>query len=103
MPDSKEEFLLDGTLITVADHAIANFTRKHQRQVNVQVICDAGRRVMFVGEALPGSRHDVRAARESIPQGPKYKTDGAYRSFPGAVLPPASGALVGGIIVVRVD
>ena len=49
VPDSKEEFLLDGTLITVADHAIANFTRKHQRQVNVQVICDAGRRVMFVG------------------------------------------------------
>ena len=91
IPDSKEEFLLDGTLITVADHGVANFTGKHQRQVNVQVVCDAGKRMVFVGDALLGSRHDVRAARESVPVGPKYKTDGAYKSFPSVVLPPKSG------------
>jgi DDE superfamily endonuclease len=58
--------ILDGTLIPidrVADQK-PYYSEKHKRHgVNVQVIADAAGRLIWVSPALPGSVHDLTAAR----------------------------------------
>ncbi|WP_435123349.1 transposase family protein [Micromonospora tulbaghiae] len=58
--------ILDGTLIPI--DRVANqkpyYSGKHKRHgVNVQVIADAAGRLVWVSAALPGSTHDLTAAR----------------------------------------
>ena len=58
--------ILDGTLIPidrVADQK-PYYSGKHQRHgVNVQVIADAAGRLIWASATLPGSTHDLTAAR----------------------------------------
>ena len=58
--------ILDGTLIPidrVADQK-PYYSGKHKRHgVNVQVIADAADRLIWASAALPGSTHDLTAAR----------------------------------------
>ena len=58
--------ILDGTLIPidrVADQK-PYYSGKHQRHgVNVQVVADAAGRLVWASPALPGSVHDLAAAR----------------------------------------
>jgi hypothetical protein len=58
--------ILDGTLIPidrVADQK-PYYSGKHQRHgVNIQVIADAAGRLVWASAALPGSTHDLTAAR----------------------------------------
>jgi hypothetical protein len=58
--------ILDGTLIPidrVADQK-PSYSGKHKRHgVNVQVIADAAGRLVWASPALPGSTHDLTAAR----------------------------------------
>jgi hypothetical protein len=60
--------ILDGTLIPIdrlgGSQNRRYFSGKHQRHdVNAQVIADPRGRLMWVSPALPGSIHDLRAAR----------------------------------------
>ena len=59
--------ILDGTLIPI--DRVANqkpyYSGKHKRHgVNAQVIADAVGRLRWISAALPGSTHDLTAARE---------------------------------------
>jgi hypothetical protein len=63
--------ILDGTLLRIdrvgmaGGHDRPYYSGKHKAHgVNVQVIADAVGRLVWVSPALPGSRHDVAAARE---------------------------------------
>lgn len=58
--------ILDGSLIPI--HRVADqrpyYSGKHKRHgVNVQVIADAAGRLVWASPALPGSAHDLTAAR----------------------------------------
>ena len=58
--------ILDGTLIPIDRIADQQpyYSGKHQRHgVNVQVIADAAGRLVWASAALPGSTHDLSAAR----------------------------------------
>lgn len=88
IPEGKEHLFLDGTLIPVEDHSLAKKSKNYRRSANAQVVCDHKRRVVFVGTAWPGNRNDIIVARETVPTGRTFKTDGAYRTFPGAITPP---------------
>jgi hypothetical protein len=62
---------LDGTLLRidrvgmVSGHDRAYYSAKHKcHGVNVQVIADPAGRLVWASPALPGSRHDIAAARE---------------------------------------
>ncbi len=63
--------ILDGTLMSIDRVGMASgydrafFSGKHKRHgVNVQVIADPARRLVWASPALPGARHDMGAARE---------------------------------------
>ena len=63
--------ILDGTLLPIDRVGMAAgydrrfFSGKHKRHgVNVQVIADPAGRLVWASPALPGSRHDMGAARE---------------------------------------
>ena len=87
--DSKEHLLLDGTLVPLADHSHAAYCRIRRRAVNIQVVTDVRKQVLFVSEAWGGNRHDITMAKEVLPNWDAvYKTDGGYRSVPNCILPP---------------
>ncbi|GAB3066495.1 hypothetical protein GCM10027186_18170 [Micromonospora schwarzwaldensis] len=89
--------ILDGTLIRidrVADRK-PNYSGKHQRHgVNVQVIADAAGRLVWASPALPGSVHDLTAARthgiiEALTSTDVMTfTDKGYQGARGSVRPP---------------
>ena len=59
--------ILDGTLIPIdrVHHQKPYYSVKHRRHgVNVQVIADAAGRLVWASPALPGSAHDLTAARK---------------------------------------
>ncbi|MFE9701387.1 IS5 family transposase [Streptomyces sp. NPDC006270] len=64
---AKAFVLLDGTLLPI-DRIAADrpfYSGKHKRHgMNVQVIADPFGRLLWASPALPGSVHDIRAARE---------------------------------------
>src|SRR3712207_3110820 len=63
--------VLDGTLLRIdrvgmtEGHDRAYYSGKHKAHgVNVQVLADPAGRLVWASPALPGSRHDIAAARE---------------------------------------
>jgi hypothetical protein len=90
--ESKEHLLLDGSLIPVADHNLAAYCRIRKRAVNVQVVCDRNKKILFISEVYPGNKHDITMAKEVIPNHLTYKTDGGYRSVENCVLPPKTSS-----------
>jgi hypothetical protein len=63
--------ILDGTLLPIdrvgmtSGYDRAFYSGKHKRHgMNVQVLADPAGRLVWASPALPGSRHDLRAARE---------------------------------------
>lgn len=88
LSDGPEHLLLDGTLNPVHDQSITKKSKNYRRSINTQVICTHRRKIIYVGKAFPGNRNDIIVARSTVPVGPTYKTDGGYRTIPGAILPP---------------
>lgn len=67
----KAYVVLDGSLLRIDRVAMASsrdrpyYSGKHKAHgVNVQVVADPAGRLIWVSPALPGSRHDIAAARE---------------------------------------
>lgn len=88
MPAGPEHVFLDGTLIPVHDQSRTAKAKNYRRSINAQIACTHQRRVCYVGTAWPGNRNDIVVARETVPQGPTYKTDGGYRSMVNTIIPP---------------
>ncbi|WP_432125115.1 transposase family protein [Streptomyces sp. C10-9-1] len=64
---AKAYLILDGTLLPIEPHrrGPAVLLRKHKKHgMNVQAIADPFGRLLWASPALPGTVHDVRAARE---------------------------------------
>lgn len=58
--------IVDGTLVPTRDHAVAEQSKNYRYSTNHQVVIDADtRRVVMVGQPLPGNRNDCRACEES--------------------------------------
>ena len=51
LQDTKEHLLLDGTLVPLADHSHAAYCRIHRRAVNIQIVTDVRKKILFVSEA----------------------------------------------------
>ncbi|MDQ1023151.1 hypothetical protein QF035_000733 [Streptomyces umbrinus] len=75
--------IVDGTLVPTRDHTIAEQSKNYRYSTNHQVVIDADtRRVVVVGEPLPGNRNDCKAWEESGARAAVGKTltmaDGGY-------------------------
>ncbi|KAL3684883.1 hypothetical protein R1sor_002905 [Riccia sorocarpa] len=61
--------LIDGTLVKLSqrprDDGETYFDRKSNYSLNVQVVCDENKRVIYVFAGMPGSCHDVTCPRRS--------------------------------------
>ena len=82
--DRRELWVVDGTLIPTRDHTRTALCKNYRRSVNVQVVCRRrDRRVVFVGEAWPGNRHDSVVFRATVPAAvaghPRLIGDGGYQ------------------------
>ncbi len=97
--------VLDGTLLRIdrvgmtGGHDRAYYSGKHKAHgVNVQVLADPAGRLVWASPALPGSRHDIAAAREhDIPdalakgrdhRGRRHRLPGRRPGGAGAAAPP---------------
>lgn len=83
--------IVDGTLVPTRDHTIAEQSKNYRYSTNHQVVIDADtRRVVVVGQPLPGNRNDCRAWAESGAKAAVGKTmtiaDGGYPGT-GLVMP----------------
>ncbi|MFH9216308.1 transposase family protein [Streptomyces globisporus] len=97
---AKAFVILDGTLLPI-DRIAADtpyYSGKHKRHgMNVQVLTDAFGRLLWASPALPGSTHDLTAARqhgiiEALAEaGLKYWADKAYQGASGTVRVPFRG------------
>jgi hypothetical protein len=94
--------ILDGTLIAIdrlsGSQDLRYFSGKHRRHgVNTQVITDPHGRLMWVSPALPGSIHDLKAARthgiiDALARAAVATlADKAYRGARGSVAVPFYG------------
>jgi len=88
----KEHLLLDGTLIPTEDRSITEFDRKKQRSVNVQIVANRHKEILFISPAFTGNRQDTFCAQQSIPKEFTYISDNGYRGFSSAILPPKNDA-----------
>ncbi|MDQ0945762.1 transposase family protein [Streptomyces sp. V1I1] len=97
---AKAFVILDGTLLPI--HRIAAdtpyYSRKHKRHgMNVQVLADPFGRLLWACPALPGSTHDLTAARQHgiienlADAGLKCWADKAYQGADGTVRVPFRG------------
>ncbi|REK91829.1 IS5/IS1182 family transposase [Streptomyces inhibens] len=92
--------ILDGMLVPIRDHAVAEQSKNYRYSTNLQVVVDAdSRRVVVVGRPVPGNRNDCKAWSESGAKAAVGKTtttaDGGYPGT-GLVIPhrrPAGGEL----------
>ncbi len=89
--------ILDGTLIPIDRVAVDRpyYSGKHKRHgVNVQILADARGRLLWASPALPGSTHDLTAARRHgvvaalVKFGVACYADAAYRGAGPAVAVP---------------
>ncbi len=96
---AKAFVISDGTLLPT-DRIAADtpyYSRKHKRHgMNVQVLTDPFGRLLWASPALPGSTHDLTAARHRIIEalaeaGLKYWADKAYQGAGGTVRVPFRG------------
>ncbi|MFD8444865.1 transposase family protein [Streptomyces globisporus] len=97
---AKAFVILDGTLLPI-DRIAADtpyYSGKHKRHgMNVQVLTDPFGRLLWASPALPGSTHDLTAARqhgiiEALAEaGLKYWADKAYQGASGTVRVPFRG------------
>lgn len=83
--------IADGTLVPTRDHTIAEQSKNYRYSTNHQVVIDADtRRVVVVGQPLPGNRNDCRAWEQSSAKAAVGKTmtiaDGGYPGT-GLVMP----------------
>ena len=83
--------IVDGTLVPARDHSVAEQSKNYRYSTAHQVVIDADtRRVVVVGQPLPGSRHDSRGWEESGAKAAVGKTmtiaDGGYQGT-GLVIP----------------
>ncbi|MGV9629119.1 transposase [Streptomyces sp. NPDC003487] len=83
--------IVDGTLVPIRDHTIAEQSKNYRYSTNHQVVIDADTRlVVVVGRPLPGNRNDCRAWSESGVEATVGKTmtiaDGGYPGT-GLVMP----------------
>ncbi|MBB4795435.1 hypothetical protein BJY54_006047 [Streptomyces nodosus] len=54
--------IVDGTLVPTRDHTVAEQSKSYRYPTNHQVVIDAdSRRVVAVGQPLPGNRNDCKA------------------------------------------
>ena len=93
--------ILDGTLLAIDRVGMASgrdrafYSGKHKRHgVNVQVLADPAGRLVWASPALPGSRHDMGAAREHglidglVRAGVRAVADTAYQGGGAAIRVP---------------
>jgi hypothetical protein len=90
--DRRELWIVDGTLIPTRDHSRSAKSKNYRRSANVQVVCRRrDRRVVFVGHAWPGNRHDAVVFRETVPEEivrhPRLIGDGGYQGVIGVGVP----------------
>lgn len=83
--------VVDGTLVSTRDHAIAEQSKNYRYSTNHQVVIEADTRlVVVVGRPLPGNRNDCRAWEESGAKAAVGRTmtiaDGGYPGT-GFVMP----------------
>ncbi|MFF2719477.1 transposase [Streptomyces sp. NPDC058011] len=81
--DVKRLWIVDGTLVPVRDRTVAASWRNYRFSANVQVIIDAGSRLVIASaRPVPGNKADARAWGESdlraIAAGTTVIADGAY-------------------------
>ncbi|MEU1091634.1 transposase [Streptomyces sp. NPDC005892] len=83
--------IVDGTLVPTRDHTVAERSKNYRYSTNHQVVIDADtRRVVVVGQPLPGNRHDCKAwalsgAEEAVGR-TTVIADGGYRGT-GLIIP----------------
>ncbi|MGW0669543.1 transposase [Streptomyces sp. NPDC002746] len=83
--------IVDGTLVPIRDHTIAEQSKSYRYSTDHQVVIDADTRlVVLVGRPLPGNRNDCKAWEESGAKAVVGKTmtiaDGGYQGT-GLVMP----------------
>ncbi|MFF6777968.1 transposase [Streptomyces sp. NPDC012637] len=83
--------IVDGTLVPTRDHTIAERSKNYRYSTNHQVVIDADtRRVVVVGQPLPGNRNDCKAwelsGAKSLVGNTTVIADGGYRGT-GLVIP----------------
>ncbi len=89
--------IVDGTLVPMRDHTVAEQSKNYRYSTNHQVVVDADTRlVVVVGQPLPGKRNDCKAWELSGAKAAVGNTtviaDGGYRGT-GLVIPyPATPA-----------
>jgi hypothetical protein len=94
--------ILDGTLIPIdrlgGDNNRLYYSGKHHRHgVNLQALTDATGRLLWISDGLPGSAHDLSAARQhgviSAVTSAEIQTlaDKGYQGASGAVTTPIKG------------
>ncbi|MFF8503904.1 transposase [Streptomyces anulatus] len=87
--------IVDGTLVPTRDHTVAERSNYYRRSTNHQVVIDADtRRVVVVGQPLPGNRNDCTAwelsGAKSLVGTATVIADGGYRGT-GLVIPHRRG------------
>lgn len=90
--DRRDLWIVDGTLIPTRDHTRSAKSKNYRRSANVQVVCRRrDRRVVFVGKAWPGKRHDAIVFRATVPDSvrdhPRLIGDGGYQGVEGVGVP----------------
>ncbi|GGM94981.1 transposase [Streptomyces fuscichromogenes] len=83
--------IVDGTLVPIRDHTVAEQSKNYRYSTNHQVVIDAGTRlVVVVGRPLPRNRNDCKAWAESGAEAAVGRTltmaDGGYLGT-GLVMP----------------
>ena len=66
--------IVDGTLVPIRDHKVAEQSKNYRYSTNHQVVIDADTRlVVVVGWPLPGNRNDCRPGRSPVRRPPSTR------------------------------
>ncbi|GAA2230391.1 hypothetical protein GCM10010104_24700 [Streptomyces indiaensis] len=92
VPGADRLWIVDGTLIPVRDRKVAASSRNYRFSANVEVIVDAGTRLVVASaRPAPGNKADGHVWREShlpaIAAGTTVIADGALGTGPGQIIP----------------
>jgi hypothetical protein len=83
--------IVDGTLVPTHDRSISASSKNYRYSVNMQVVIDATRLVIAVGQPTPGNRNDCRAYTDSGVdehcRGATVMADGGYQGNPEVIMP----------------
>lgn len=90
--DRREMWVVDGTLVPVRDHSRSTCSKNYRRSANIQVVTRRrDRKVVVIGKAWPGNRHDSVVFRGDMTERTaghrRLIGDGGYQAVVGVTSP----------------